>query len=303
MRRSFFIDIAENIHIHYRDLRMEFSRDAYCDFMLQMNELYEGVQAWKDRNPDWTESDPDTFNNKTVEWIKNKTPNRMLLKPHSDYWDSRISIEKNVNGVYHLHWRNYRFEMVEAGFKEWLKAFEVTATKFKPSRKPFSEFIKRPLRKVPPLVRLARLVRRHFPSPVPLPVDPVFYREHLLGERFTSSIEKIRLTDLRVALWQDGRKTLVPIDATPATKYLNGDIGEYRDYCKTQNHSGPRSISRFQRLILSVKKNGIDAKKLIVTRDGFEIMDGQHRAALYLHTLGNAAEVQVVNIKDIVSAN
>jgi len=303
MRTAFFIDIAENIHIHYRDLRMEFSRDEYFDFMRQMNELHDGVQEWKDTNPDWTESDPETFNNKTVEWIKNKTPYDMPLKPHSDYWDSRISIEKNVNGVYHVHWRNYRFEMIEDGFKEWVKAFEVTATMFKPSHKPFIEFVKRPLRKVPPLVRLARLIQRPFPSPAPLPVDPAFYRRHLSQKKFTSSIEKIRLIDLRVALWQDGRKSLVPIDTTPASKYLIGEEKEYRDYCKAQNASGPRSVSRFRKLIRSVNKNGIDAKKLIITLDGVEILDGQHRAALYLHMLGDDAEIQVVNIKDVHAAN
>lgn len=126
--RALCLDAAENIHLHYRDLRVEFSLNEFIEFMEHMNSMYSELKDWRAQNPDWTESDPETFEDRfgfEFGGPKNK------IKAHSGYWDDRISIEKKISGDYHIKWRNYRFEMNEEAFIRWLIAFDETSRKFK----------------------------------------------------------------------------------------------------------------------------------------------------------------------------
>lgn len=134
------VDAAENIHLHYRDLRIEFSLDEFIEFMVQMNSIYAELNEWQVQYPDWTESDPETFDDRFgFEFGGPKDK----LKENSDYWDDRISIEKKKGGAYHIKWRNYRVEMSEEAFVRWLVAFDETSRKFKKERRLYRKALKR----------------------------------------------------------------------------------------------------------------------------------------------------------------
>ena len=121
--RALTVDAAENIHLHYRDLRIEYSLDEFNEFMNHMIDMYDELKQWRIDNPTWTESNPDNFKDEDgVEFTKNKNK----LNEHSVYWDDRISIEQKSTGSYHIKWRNYRFEMDKKSFKRWINAFEET---------------------------------------------------------------------------------------------------------------------------------------------------------------------------------
>ena len=132
------IDVAENIHMHYRDLRIEFSLKEFIEFMEHMNLMYEELKEWRVHHPDWTESDPDVFEDSFG--FEFGCPKKKI-KAHSDYWDDRISIEKKTSGDYHVKWRNYRFEMSEEAFKRWLVAFDATSLKINQNAKKFRKLI------------------------------------------------------------------------------------------------------------------------------------------------------------------
>ena len=126
--KTLTVDVAENIHLHYRDLRIEFSLNEFIEFMDHMKIMYSELKKWRESNPDWTESDPNSFEDKFgIEFGKQKNK----IKENSDYWDDRFSIEKKMSGDYHIKWRNYRFEMDEASFIRWEIAFSEVIPEFK----------------------------------------------------------------------------------------------------------------------------------------------------------------------------
>ena len=103
--KALTVDLAENIQLHYRDWRSEYSLNECIEFMEHMKLMYSELQEWRNANPDWTESDADSFEDQFgMEFGKPKNK----IKENSDYWDDRISIEKKISGDYHIKWRNYR---------------------------------------------------------------------------------------------------------------------------------------------------------------------------------------------------
>lgn len=113
---QFFLDMGENIHIHYRDLRVELSVDEFmefaelCDVLLPQvkkeieNGYRDGVQ-------------PNT--NQTGTWKQFSTGKP--LKNTIAYHPNRISLEENSDG-YHIHFRNYKFLLDKASFMNFTQA-------------------------------------------------------------------------------------------------------------------------------------------------------------------------------------
>ncbi|MBI5437362.1 MAG: phosphotransferase [Nitrosomonadales bacterium] len=115
--RHFFLDMEENIHIHYRDLRIELSRGEFediCDaFRKQSQELLTIINeknyqdgklpnANRDDVRIWTES---------------------LLKHEVKYHPQRFSLEECSDG-FHFHCRNYKLLFNEAEFRQIAKLFK-----------------------------------------------------------------------------------------------------------------------------------------------------------------------------------
>ena len=113
----FFLDMEENIHIHYRDLRIELSRGEFediCDaFRKQSQELQTVINeknyqdgrlpnANRDDVRIWTES---------------------LLKHDVKYHPQRFSLEECTDG-FHFHYRNYKLLLDEAEFRQIAKLFK-----------------------------------------------------------------------------------------------------------------------------------------------------------------------------------
>jgi Ser/Thr protein kinase RdoA (MazF antagonist) len=113
----FFLDMEENIHIHYRDLRIELSRGEFediCDaFRKQSQELQTII---KEKNyqdgklPNANQDDVRIFT-------------ESLLKHDVKYHPRRISIEECSDG-FHLHCRNYKLLFDEAEFRKVVKMFK-----------------------------------------------------------------------------------------------------------------------------------------------------------------------------------
>ncbi len=114
--RNLFLDMEENIHIHYRDLRIELSRNEFEDivntFTKQSAEL---MQAIRDSN--YQDGVLPNANHEALRiWTDSRLANDVVYHPH------RISLEECTDG-YHLHLRNYKFLLDSDDFRVLAEAF------------------------------------------------------------------------------------------------------------------------------------------------------------------------------------
>ncbi|TAN58466.1 MAG: hypothetical protein EPN26_01505, partial [Rhodospirillales bacterium] len=112
----FFMDMGENIHIHYRDLRIELGVDEFMEFA-NLCEVYlpqikaEIEKGYRDG------VQPNTNDTTTWKQFYNKKP----LANTIAYNPNRISLEENVDG-YHIHIRNYKILLDKLSFHNFARA-------------------------------------------------------------------------------------------------------------------------------------------------------------------------------------
>ncbi len=108
-----FLDMEENIHIHYRDLRIELSRAEFEQFVetfkLQSAELLEIIRQRHYQDGRLANSNQ----NDVRIWTKSH------LNAAVKYHPQRLSIEKCTDG-YHLHYRNYKLLLSESEFRQFI---------------------------------------------------------------------------------------------------------------------------------------------------------------------------------------
>lgn len=99
--RNFFLDMEENIHIHYRDLRIELSRGEFEDFAdtfaKQSAELRGIIEEKNYQDGKLPNSNQDDVRI----WTESR------LKHEVKYHPQRFSLEECGDG-YHFHYRNYK---------------------------------------------------------------------------------------------------------------------------------------------------------------------------------------------------
>jgi Ser/Thr protein kinase RdoA (MazF antagonist) len=116
----FFLDVGENIHFHYRDLRIELSTGEF-------EELAAGFMKYAPSVLDMIRNEgyrdgvlPNTNAHDTIKtfWDKGK-----LVHPVK-YNQQRLSIEENVDG-FHIHFRNYKLLLDRTSFTEFARAMSL----------------------------------------------------------------------------------------------------------------------------------------------------------------------------------
>ncbi len=115
--RNLFVDMEENIHIHYRDLRIELSRKEFEDFAstfkTQSAELLEIIKERKYEDGVL----PNTNTKSVTIWTDSRLPNPVKYHPQ------RLSLEECSDG-YHLHLRNYKLLLDRDDFTTLMTAFK-----------------------------------------------------------------------------------------------------------------------------------------------------------------------------------
>jgi len=115
--RHLFLDMEENIHIHYRDLRIELSRDEFEDiaktFRTQASELLTIIHDTDYQDGKLANSNQED----TRIWTESKLEHDVAYHPR------RISIEECTDG-YHLHLRNYKILLDKDDFQSLQNAFQ-----------------------------------------------------------------------------------------------------------------------------------------------------------------------------------
>ncbi|MDD5300383.1 MAG: phosphotransferase [Gallionella sp.] len=115
--QHFFLDMEENIHIHYRDLRIELSRGEFediCDaFRKQSLELQTIINEKNYQDGKLPNANQDDVRI----WTES------LLKHEVKYHPQRFSLEECSDG-FHFHYRNYKLLFNEAEFRQIAKLFK-----------------------------------------------------------------------------------------------------------------------------------------------------------------------------------
>jgi len=93
------VELCENVHLHYRNLRLEFPKEEFLQILAMMKGLDEKTIEEFEYYPGNFKS---LFNAKIL--------------PDETEFNNRLIVEEQEQGHYHLHYRNLRIE----GKKRWL---------------------------------------------------------------------------------------------------------------------------------------------------------------------------------------
>ena len=133
----FTIELKENFHLHWQDLRIEMMPDDFENFA---NSIWNAYQRWKqDGKPQeldemkrygwWSGEDGyDFYEDRDKEHNLNGEPCHHFRKfPRTEsgklFFDSVFQIELQRTGQYHIHYKNLRIELGPKRLKEMAKAF------------------------------------------------------------------------------------------------------------------------------------------------------------------------------------
>ena len=117
-----FVDLSENVHIHFREIRLMFGVEEFFEFTDIIKESAGEVKKYLKKHPDYKEQE--VFDGLLVAGgVKRQTsPLQKSPKPHeSKYFPNRLQIElqeeKVIDSV-HIHYRDYRLVMNIETFRE-----------------------------------------------------------------------------------------------------------------------------------------------------------------------------------------
>ncbi|MCP5106810.1 MAG: hypothetical protein GY950_25730 [bacterium] len=118
-----FVDLSENIHIHFREMRMMFGVKEFFEFLNIIKEGAGDIKRYLRRNPDYKEQE--VFDGILVGGGAKRQiiPLKESPKPHEcTYFPNRLQIElqeESVIDAIHIHYRDYRMSMNIETFREF----------------------------------------------------------------------------------------------------------------------------------------------------------------------------------------
>ncbi len=114
--RNLFLDMEENIHIHYRDLRIELSRNEFEEFAATFRKQSGELQAIIEEKDYQDGKLPNANQDDVRVWTESR------LKHEVRYHPQRFSLEDCGDG-YHFHYRNYKILIDREEFRQLAQLF------------------------------------------------------------------------------------------------------------------------------------------------------------------------------------
>ncbi|MDR1413741.1 MAG: hypothetical protein LBI56_02265 [Puniceicoccales bacterium] len=277
LNNRFTVELCENVHVHYRNLRLEFSKEEFSHLLKLLN----GLNLNKIDNFEYGN------------YVFNPLISDFGI-PETTFFDDRLQIEEQENGIFHVHYRNLRIEL------ENLSDFNIKIDKGRHSFG-FGDF----WRKLRKLAKVISILLLNKTEPIEkiigsgaVKIDGEYIKLSGVNHR-QGLFQNFKLKNLRVILFTKEGKKSDNIYNSPAFAFLEGNEKEYADYCafKDQFKTGDfHSIARYRSLIESVSSKGFDKKNVIILNSKNEIIDGQHRACLLLKKFGPEHRVKVLKV-------
>jgi hypothetical protein len=118
-----FVDLSENIHVHFREIRLMFGVEEFFEFFEILKEGARDIKKYLRRNPGYKEQE--VFEGILVGGGAKRQiiPLQKSPQPHvSKYFPNRLQIElqeEKVIDAIHIHYRDYRFVMNIETFREF----------------------------------------------------------------------------------------------------------------------------------------------------------------------------------------
>jgi hypothetical protein len=118
-----FVDLSENVHIHFREIRLMFGIEEFFEFTDIIRESAKEVKKYLKKHPGYKEQE--NFDGLLVAGglKRQTTPLQHSPKPHeSKYFPNRLQIElqeEKVIDAIHIHYRDYRLVMNIETFREF----------------------------------------------------------------------------------------------------------------------------------------------------------------------------------------
>lgn len=114
--RNLFLDMEENIHIHYRDLRIELSRGEFEDIVAAFTKQSQELQAIIHEKSYQDGKLPNANQDDVRIWTESR------LKHEVKYHPQRFSLEECGDG-YHFHYRNLKLLIDPVEFRQIARLF------------------------------------------------------------------------------------------------------------------------------------------------------------------------------------
>jgi hypothetical protein len=118
-----FADLSENIHIHFREIRLMFGVEEFFEFFDILKEGARDIKNYLRRHPEYKEQE--VFDGILVGGGAKRQiiPLEKSPQPHvSKYFPNRLQIElqeESVIDAIHIHYRDYRLVMNIETFREF----------------------------------------------------------------------------------------------------------------------------------------------------------------------------------------
>jgi hypothetical protein len=209
------------------------------------------------------------------------------LPPAPALCSERLQIEDNIGESIHVHWRNLRLDFTVRDFLSLANACEISLGALENKTETPSEM--RSVAHSKEITKSANPLQN-------LNLDPAFLKDmgSLVVQVDSVEIVEKKLSEL-LCIVKSGNPTAptwaaTAVSASPAFRFLSGQQEEYVRYVSQYSlpSHGPESL---QSLEASLLKKGYPAENHYITLFGDElfIRDGQHRAAILQHHLGDVS--------------
>lgn len=269
-------ELCENIHIHYRNIRIEFTKDEF----LHILRLLQSIDINEVENFHYSD------------WAYKEIIKDFEL-PDKTYYNNRLQIEQQMEGHYHIHYRNVRLEfdnLTEIGFPKYFGWYKKSKYYLKNQLQKIKMYIISHIYKPKPFSKLKKLG---------LKIDDKYLDAIKDYNFYTYKIKTIKIKDLKCSLLtKDGWHTY-SIAETPEYKFLQGDCQAYIDYCNYKNskiQGDIHSVQRFNKLLTSLQTNGYDDKSCIIINQDNIIIDGKHRVCWLQNKYGKHKKIRVLKL-------
>lgn len=93
------VEDCENVHLHYRDLRMEFSLAEFLEFVAALTEARDTITSYTPTHEGY------------------KLLSKRTLRESPDYFPNRFVVERNVKS-FHIHYKNFRLELTPEEYRK-----------------------------------------------------------------------------------------------------------------------------------------------------------------------------------------
>lgn len=126
-----FVDLCENIHIHFREYRLMFSLDEYFEFFDILSRSTQDVRNYLAQNLAYKEKDYPT----TLMVACGEDRQRKFLEnspsPNKSFYDNNTFAielqEENITDEIHVHYRDFRLVLNRENFRDVAKGFSEAA--------------------------------------------------------------------------------------------------------------------------------------------------------------------------------